>query len=79
MGFNGYSWKADKNGKFNERLAFYIIKKNKRLEEIEKNTGITIGSISNWCSGRYSPSIENTVKLCEFLGISIKSLFGGKK
>jgi len=76
--FNGYSWKQDKNGDVKERLAYYIAKKDVRLEEIASKTGISIGTISNYCTGRHSPKADNLKKICDYLGISIASVLGKK-
>lgn len=79
MSFNGVSYSGNKYGEFHERLAYYVIRKNKRLHEITEATGISAGSITNWCSGRIKPKYENVEKLCDYLGISINTLRAKKK
>lgn len=74
MAFNGWSFSGNKNGLFHERLAFYIIKRNKRLDEITKAIGVSNGSITFWCKGTAKPSFENIDKLCAFLEIPIGAL-----
>lgn len=74
MSFNGYSFLGNKNGAFHERLAYYIIKKNKRMDEITKAIGVSAGSITFWCQGRAKPSFENIDRLCSYLDISINAL-----
>lgn len=79
MSHNGVSYTGNKNGAFHERLAYYVIKSKKRTSQIKEATGISAGSITNWCSGRIKPKYENVVKLCDYLGISINSLRASKK
>lgn len=76
--FNGYSWKQDKNGKIHERLAYYIAKKNERLEVIAKKTGLSAGTITNYCTGKHDPKAANLKAICDYLGISVISLIGKK-
>lgn len=76
--FNGYSWKQDKDGNINERLAYYIAKKNQRLEVIAKKTGLSAGTISNYCTGRHSPKADNLKAICDCLGISVAKIVGKK-
>ena len=76
--FNGYSWKQDKKGDIKERLAFYIAKKNVRLEEIAKKTGLSPATISNYCTGRHTPKVDKLKKICDYLGISVATIIGKK-
>ena len=79
MPFHGTKWVCKKDGQFHERLAFYVAKKNERLDVISKKTGISMGTISNYCLGNYTPSVPKLLLLCGYLGISVTALMGENK
>ena len=69
MVFIGYRFKIDKKGRFNERLAFYIKKRNLRFEPLGKMLGVNKCTISRWCSGVQRPKPDKLKLLCEILKI----------
>ena len=79
MPYHGTTWKCKKDGLFHERLSYYIAKKDERLDVISKKTGISMGTISNYCLGNYTPSVPKLLLLCGYLGISVSVLMGDNK
>ena len=48
----------------------------KSLRQVEKDTGISIASLSRWENGIVSPSIEFCIKLADYYGITLDELVG---
>ncbi|MBQ9631984.1 MAG: helix-turn-helix transcriptional regulator [Lachnospiraceae bacterium] len=47
-----------------------------RQVDIANYMGVSEGSVSNWIKGTNSIDIENLAKLCQYLGVSLDTIFG---
>lgn len=76
--FNGFTFKGKKDGFSHERLAFHLIEKGFTLTRLSFETGISMGSLSNYFKGKQEPSGEKLVAICFSLGIKAESLYRKK-
>ena len=77
--FNGFNFKGKKNGFSHERLAYHVIKKGKTITQISFETGVCVGSISSYCSGKIKPSAEKLQAICFAIDIKVSDLYDKKK
>ena len=63
---------------YGDELKFQRLKRNKTLQQIEKDTGISNSNLSRWESGKVVPSIEFCVRLAGYYGITLDQLIGRK-
>lgn len=58
---------------------FERILKEKHLKpsDVSKGTGISSSTLSEWKSGKHTPSVEKIKKIADFLGVSTDSLLTG--
>ncbi len=63
---------------YGDELKFQRLKRNKTLQQIEKDTGISNSNLSRWESGKVVPSIEFCVRLADYYGITLDELIGRK-
>ncbi|MBO5347647.1 MAG: helix-turn-helix transcriptional regulator [Lachnospiraceae bacterium] len=50
--------------------------RNMTLQALYLQTGISMGALSAYETGRYAPSIENLCKLADFYGVSLDYILG---
>lgn len=51
--------------------------RNMTLARLEKETGLSNGSIARW--DEHSPSVERVKKVADYFGVSIDSIVHGKR
>lgn len=61
---------------FGERLEQVLKCKSKTKYALKKQTGISQSLLYYWTTGRFNPSIDNVVKIAEFLDCSVDYLIG---
>ncbi len=61
---------------YGEEMKYQRLKHNLTLRELEKQTGISNGTLSRWENGKVLPNIDFCVKLADFYGISLDELIG---
>jgi transcriptional regulator with XRE-family HTH domain len=47
--------------------------------KVSKETGVTQTSLSNWKSGKSTPSTQNLQKIADYFGVSVEYLITGKE
>ncbi len=61
---------------FGERLEQILKRKGKTKYALKKQTEISQSLLYYWTTGRFAPSIDNIVKIAEFLDCSVDYLIG---
>ena len=61
---------------FGEELKFQRTKRNKTLQDVERDTGISNSNLSRWECGKVLPNINFCVILADYYGISLDELIG---
>jgi putative transcriptional regulator len=56
-------------------IGAYIKKSDYSRQEICDEFGISINTLSNWCTGKTYPSIPQMLKLAELLNVSISDFY----
>ena len=59
-----------------QRLYKLRKERNMTLQALYLQTGISMGALSAYETGRYVPSIENLCKLADFYGVSLDYILG---
>ena len=59
-----------------ERLYKLRKERNMTLQSLYLQTGISMGALSAYETGRYAPALENLCKLADFYGVSLDYLLG---
>lgn len=61
---------------FTEIFVTYIQKHNITAYQIAKNTGISQGTMNEYKNGKKMPTIQNLIKISDYIGCSIDYLLG---
>ncbi len=61
---------------FTDKFVELLQKKSLSAYSVAKSTGISQGTMNEYRSGKKRPSIENIVKIADFLDVSIDFLLG---
>ena len=61
---------------YGEELKYQRTKRNKTLQQVEKDTGISNSNLSRWERGKVLPNIEFCVILADYYGITLDELIG---
>lgn len=65
-----------KENEYNKHILFFLSKLNEKDYIIETNIGMPKGTISNWKSNRYKPSLDVVIKIADYYGASIDDIVG---
>jgi putative transcriptional regulator len=57
------------------RIGYWIEEKGYMKKYIAKQIGVSQNQISNWISGKSSPTIEKAFKLAELLDVKVDDLY----
>ena len=61
---------------FTEKFVEMLQKKNCTPYRVAKETGISQGTMNEYSNGKKKPTIENLVKIADFLDVSVDFLLG---
>ena len=61
---------------YREELKYQRTKRNKTLQQVEKDTGISNANLSRWECGKVLPNIDFCVQLADYYGITLDELVG---
>ena len=61
---------------YGEELKYQRTKRNKTLQQVEKDTGISNANLSRWECGKVLPNIDCCVQLADYYGITLDELIG---
>ena len=61
---------------YREELKYQRTKRNKTLQQVEKDTGISNANLSRWECGKVLPNIDFCVQLADYYGITLDELIG---
>lgn len=61
---------------YGEELKYQRTKRNKTLQQVEKDTGISNANLSRWECGKVLPNIDFCVQLADYYGITLDELIG---
>ena len=64
--------------KFNNRLAEILAEQNLKQADLCRMTGISTALMSNYMTGKASPSLDNALMIAKALGITLDYLVGRK-
>ncbi len=64
---------------YGEELKYQRTIRNKTLEQVEKDTGISNANLSRWERGKVLPNINFCVILADYYGITVDELIGRYK
>ena len=64
---------------FNTRLAEILEEKGIRQAELSRKTGLATSLISNYITGKTSPSLDYALKIANALGITLDDMVGRKR
>ncbi len=64
---------------YGEELKYQRTIRNKTLEQVEKDTGISNANLSRWERGKVLPNINFCVILADYYGITVDELIGRNK
>jgi transcriptional regulator with XRE-family HTH domain len=59
---------------FGKKLQILMIRKGKRKSDLSKETNIPYTNISDWCSGKVYPKLQNIVLLAEYFNVKYDDL-----
>lgn len=59
---------------FAENLVYYLDKKDKKQVELAEHLGVTKGAVSQWCSGKSTPSSATAKQIADFLNVELSDL-----
>ena len=63
---------------YGEELKYQRTKRNKTLQQVEKDTGISNANLSRWECGKVLPNIDFCVQLADYYGITLDELIGSE-
>ena len=64
---------------YGEELKYQRTIRNKTLEQVERDTGISNANLSRWERGKVLPNINFCVILADYYGITVDELIGRNK
>ena len=64
---------------YGEELKYQRTIRNKTLEQVEKDTGISNANLCRWERGKVLPNINFCVILADYYGITVDELIGRNK
>ena len=64
---------------YGEELKYQRTIRNKTLEQVEKDTGISNANLSRWERGKVLPNVNFCVILADYYGITVDELIGRNK
>lgn len=56
---------------FSNNLCYYLQLNDKTQSDLVKFIGISSSTVSNWCTGKKIPRIENMLIIAKWLGVQI--------
>ena len=64
---------------FAENLTYFLQKKGKQQIDLVINLGVSKGAVSQWCSGKSSPSASMAQRIADYLNITLADLTTERK
>lgn len=58
------------------RIQLLMLQRGMNKTEFSKAIGVSTGNMSDWASGRSSPSVDKLIKIADYFGVSIDYLIG---
>lgn len=64
---------------YGEHLKMHRLNKHKTLQEVSKETGISVSSLHRWEREKSVPSVRHCIQLADYYNISFNALIGRKQ